>query len=225
MKKFGLAVCLLPFFAPAAMADIFSDRQKIQENPWTIGVDVGVSIPRDGDFDGALGSTGTAEYDKFVSVRGALGRNIGQYFRVEADVGWRKHDIKAMAFNVPPVVTVTTAVDVNVISSFVNGYVEHDVGPIRPSVGGGVGVAGFITDSPSTALLQSDDSDVAFGWNGTVGFAFFPIVNSEFQIFYRYTSYFEDPSLNFTIPIAPAAEDLELDYASHEVFFGWKGRF
>ena len=218
MKRSILVAALLIMSTPAA-AESFSELQQINKNPWTTGLDVGVSIFKDVD----LTDTAVVDLKKFVSVRGNFGRNFGKHLRGELDVGWRRHRIDEIEF--PDFdVSFEGAGKVNVVTSFANLYAETDFRSIRPFIGGGAGIAYFKAKSDPGALLATDDGNISLAWNGTVGFSWFPAYTGEFQIFYRYTDYIE-PELVVSVPLLSISDTLELDTASHEVMFGWKYRY
>lgn len=171
----GLALASTALTAPALARD----------GEWYIGVDGGVTIVEDLEFDvGAVDNGITVDSDTGYDVGGYVGYDFGG-FRLEGEVSYREADPENLSaptsgFPVgdfaPPFTTGDfpgVAGSTNVLAFMLNGLLDfgEDDG-VQGFIGGGVGVAR--TDVRYIAQTSDggpgvDDSDTGFAWQALAG--------------------------------------------------------
>jgi opacity protein-like surface antigen len=176
---------------------------------------LGGSFPEEIDISGE-GASGNAELKNALVYGGAVGYRLND-FRVEANVSYRNSDIDRVTVEG---FALDGAGDVGALTGMVNAYYDVNLGmPIRPFVGGGVGVARVAIDSGRDALLQVDDEDTAFAWNLMAGVSYDVSRNLTVSAGYRYLRV-GDLEFDASVP-GLGTGTLQADgFGSHEVLIG-----
>ena len=137
----------------------------------------------------------------------ARGRRLNRNTRFEFESSWRNNSGNF---------TGTTPLDgrVNVFSPTVNLYRDFGTGPIRPYIGGGIGIA-----FQDAEFVTGEIEDEAFAYQGAVGLAWNSRPGKDWFIEYRYYGN-TDTDLEFN-----GATIGDVSYEASNVIFGFRESF
>jgi opacity protein-like surface antigen len=192
-------------------------------SPWYIALRGGAVFADDTSF-AALGTTVDTSYETGPFVAGAVGyqfQNTG--LRAEAELGYltssvESHEIAGIATFQDGAASGDTSAFFGLASIY---YDLPLAMPIRPFVGGGIGLAdvsfsGLVT-TPGGTLL--DDSGTAFAWHLTGGINYDIRDNVALEVGYRYLA------VDGVDVTASDGTPASIDTTDHIVFAGLRYRF
>ena len=232
-KKALLAGAALALFVPSASAyaaDLYNPPPETDYeppaaerwwSPWYIALRGGATFAGDTTFD-TLGGTVDGSTDTGPFVAGAIGyqfRNTG--LRAEAEIGYLESSIDSL--DIGGVTFENDAVDGDKTAFFGLASVYYDIpfnAPLRPFIGGGIGVADVSLENvgPAGGALIDDNAN-AFAWHLTAGATYDINDRLALEAGYRYMA-FEGVDL-----IAADGTETSVDTDDHIVFAGLKYRF
>ncbi|WP_185961569.1 outer membrane protein [Telmatospirillum sp. J64-1] len=167
---------------------------------------LGYTFPQNGDM-----ATGSLGMDNGINANAALGWDFGRPGsgpRVEAEVAFRRNGV-------------SDGGDVDIWSGMANAYWDFDFGmPIRPYVGGGVGIARVDyrgVTGPGGEYMTGDSSD--FAWQAMAGASW--SVNERTDL-YGGWRYFNVPDSSANTALGSVNVD---DLDSHAIEVGVRWRF
>lgn len=209
--------------SPPPETDYEPPAQQAYWSPWYIALRGGAVFADDTSFD-TLGTTVDNTYDTGGFVAGAVGyqfRNSG--LRAEAELGYlsssvESHDIAGVGtFD-------EDDADGDTSAFFGLASIYYDIplnAPIKPFVGGGIGVADVSFEEHGTSLTGTvlDDSATAFAWHLTGGVGFDINDRLGLEIGYRYLEF---DGVDLT---ALDGTETSTDLSNHIVFAGLKYKF
>lgn len=222
--------CLLPAL-PAQAADLYSpppetDYEPAPQaywSPWYIALRGGAVFADDTSFD-ALGTAVDTAYDTGGFVAGAVGyqfQNTG--LRAEAELGYlsspvASHDIAGIG----PFEGDDAQGDASAFFGLASVYYDLPLNaPIKPFVGGGIGVADVAFEGHGTTPAGTvlDDSATAFAWHLTGGVGYDISENVALEVGYRYLEF------DGVDVVALDGTETSTDASNHIVFAGLKYKF
>ena len=182
-----------------------------------IGGSLGASFPQDSDLTtGAI--EGEAELDEDFVIEGHAGYRFPFNLRAEGSLSYRENDIGFSRF---PAIGVAGGLDADatILTVFVNVYYDFDLDfPIKPFVGGGIGLASAEIGTTNAVGVRFEDDDTVFAFNLQAGASYGIAENLELFAGYRYIQT-EDPT--FDARAAGFADGtIDAEYSTHEVFGG-----
>jgi opacity protein-like surface antigen len=229
MRLFPLTAVALIVSGPVLAADMVepvpAEAPIVEAAPsWYIAARVGAAFPEDTDF-GVLGTTVTNEYNTGFVGGLAVGTqfNLGGLTpRGELEVGYMSSGIDAHTIAGVGTVTGDDAFgDTNVIYGLANVYLDLGSGPLKPFIGGGIGIGHVDFDGHGVTGVGTamDDSGTGFAWQigGGVSYAFNDQLTAE--VGYRY---FNVDGVNLT---AVDGTESDVDVRAHQVMVGLRYAF
>jgi opacity protein-like surface antigen len=190
---FGLAAAI------AAASMILVDRAMAEEG-YYLEFHGGGTFLMDSDLHVDGGGSMEAQFDPGYLVGGAFGYAFEQGFRGEIAVDYRHNDIDDG----------TASGDARSLAGMVNGYFQLPVDfPVKPYVGGGIGVAKVSTDANAFGSDFLSDDDNVFAYQAMAGITY--EINPAVAVGAGYV-YFatKDPSFE-----TRAGVDFDAEYATH----------
>jgi opacity protein-like surface antigen len=219
---------------------------------WYVSGSAGATFLNDADISGDVITTVAtirtrsnfkSEHDTGFTVMGAMGRRVGDNFRLEAEIGYRRNALdnitaaptsaftdthspgKGVDFNV-------ASGDVSALSFMVNAFYDIPLDmPLKPYLGGGVGLAHLWADAvahdptipiPASCLILGDPSEcvrvVDISDNDTV-FAYQFGAGLGYEIIPNLTAsvdyrYFATTDPSFS---GPKGSEFDAEYRTHNV--------
>lgn len=178
--SFRLALALVPAFATLWGAEAHAQ----QRGDWYAAVSGSLTSREDADGTianaPAPGSTVLTKspFEPGIGGQFAVGRRFGS-LRLEVELGYTRDSQDRYQAIVPPTGQIFADVTEERIRGMVNGYVDFDMGTIKPYLGAGLGYAStdllfvaprapFPTEQPRSLI---DDSDGGVAWQAIAGFA------------------------------------------------------
>jgi opacity protein-like surface antigen len=140
---------------------------RAQERPWSVTLDAGLSSASDPDFAGGrLSTRGGPAYG------GAIGRRLGDDWRVEAALMYRSHPVKAVSspgFDARPADADWASLFVTV--NLIRDFAAFKLGPaqVRPYVGLGLGRAQEVDADLTSGGSPREFSGSRSAWQAMVG--------------------------------------------------------
>lgn len=174
-------------------------------------------------FESADGQAGgnslETSFDTGYAFLGAAGRQFGNGFRAEAELGYRRSEADTTQVSSGPEFNTTGSM--SALSFMANGYYDFDVGmKIKPYVGGGIGLARVsANDLRFNGAQLADDSDVVFAYQAIGGLGYGLTQNLTAFVEYRYFATV-DPTFNAT-----GGGDYESQFMSHNAMLGLRYHF
>ncbi|MEZ5926110.1 MAG: outer membrane beta-barrel protein [Hyphomicrobiaceae bacterium] len=230
----GVAIICLTPSLPAAAADLYSPPPETDYEPpptetfyeqssWYLALRGGAAFADDTSFE-TLGTSVDNTYDTGPFVAGAVGYQFrGTGLRAEAEIGYVTNAIES--HDIAGVGTFDNEAAFGDTSAFFGlASIYYDIplnSPIKPFVGGGIGLSdvsfeGHGTDATGTVL---DDNATAFAWHLTGGVGYDIAENVALEVGYRYLA-FEGVDVTAT-----DGTPTSIDTADHIVFAGLRYRF
>ena len=207
----GAAILVLWFTPTIAMAQSGSGN-------WYGSVSGSWVMPATFDTSTRIaGATQTSEMDMEAGL-GALvagGFEFESRLRGEIELGYRKLDIDKVTY--PGGHSSDIDGDVSTISLMANGYYTFEVGPVRPYLGGGVGLARH-KGTDATESPESSGKDTLLAYQGMAGVSLPLTETIEARLGYRY---FATADAEFDEDLS----DVEMSYATHSIEAGLLFRF
>lgn len=222
--------CLAPML-PARAADLYSpppetDYEPAPQaywSPWYIALRGGAVFADDTSFD-TLGTTVDNSYDTGGYVDGAIGYNFHNTgLRAEAEIGYLSSSVES--HDIAGVGTFDGEdADGDTSAFFGLASIYYDIplnAPIKPFVGGGIGVADVSFDSHGTSATGTvlDDNSTAFAWHLTGGVGYDINERLALEVGYRYLEF---DGVDLT---ALDGTTTSTDASNHIVFAGLKYKF
>ena len=168
------------------------------------------------DADLHLGpADGEAEFDPGWNAGGAIGFRIFQLLRLEAHGSWRMADFDQVSIDGLGTVDADDAF-AGAAMFLGNAYLDIPVPlPIKPYVGGGMGVGIFSADTDN-GDVDIDGEDTQFAWN-VMGGVFVPIFRHlELDVRYRYITA-DDPEVDADLLGLDVDGTVKAEFEAHEV--------
>jgi opacity protein-like surface antigen len=185
-----------------------SNNEGVFVGPFTTGA--GTTIPAGTVLPDGTEVGWTTDFDAGYAISGAVGRDFGP-FRGEIEVAWQKNGIKNhvdvvaggialgaedagvlvtgspnLGVSVADLVNDGTG-DVGTIFVFANALYDFDTGgPLKPYIGGGVGVGFVNVDYSPSDVTIIDDKSTEFAWQAMAGIAWEISPTTELFAGYRY---------------------------------------
>jgi opacity protein-like surface antigen len=176
--------------------------------PFTTGA--GTTIPAGTVLPDGTEVGWTTDFDTGFAIAGAVGRDFGP-FRGEVEVAWQKNGIEThvdvvaggialggqdagvlvtgspnLGVSVANLVDDGTG-DVGTLFVFANAFYDFDTGgPLKPFIGGGVGVGFVNVDYSPSDVTIIDDKSTEFAWQAMAGIAWEISPTTELFAGYRY---------------------------------------
>jgi len=200
---------VFPLFNFGLSADaIASDGAYVELN-------LGPSIAEDSDISGG-GLSGEVDFDTGFAVGGAVGYRLSNGLRAEGNVSYRETDVDEVTGGG---IALDGAGDVSLVTVMANIYYDFDLGsPVKPFIGGGIGVGIIDIDSDdSMNVLVVNDDSVEFAWNIMVGAGYGLTESIDLSFGYRYLGT-TDPEFDATLFGISGTLDAEITV--HEILFG-----
>ncbi len=172
---------------------------------WYLSGGVGYSLPIDSELE-STGFSGELELDSSFGGLVALGRELGNGFRTELELGYREHDVdKALG--------VTATGEMRTFSAMVNGIYDIPVdGRLRPYVGVGLGYARVKADGIAPVSTTAiDDTQDAFAAQALAGVELMISETVGLGVGYRL---FAAPGLDY---FAANGASVDAEYLTHTV--------
>ena len=203
-----LAAALLCSASVAALAQ--------QTSGTYIGLGGGMNFARDADISGPGIGTNAEFDDGWVGV-GSIGYGFGNGLRLELEVGYRENDIELLQGQ-----TGATG-SVNVWSGMLNLLYDIPTGTgFTPYLGVGGGYARVKADGArpiTTGLVDIDDTDDVFAYQGILGVAYGITPNLKLGLDYRYFAT-QDPEFS-----ASNGASVDSEYSAHTVLIALRWEF
>lgn len=212
MKRVAFALILALIVLQVSNADAGSRRNR-QANQTELNsyfaVYGGFNIRPDATFTLTDGSTGTDEFDNGLMAGAAIGYRFPN-FRVEGEFGYRKND-DAVDNNIA-----FGAWSYRTFSFMLNGYFDLELGPLKPYLGLGGGLANASQKVEFPGGSMSDSYNVfAYQIMAGVGIDITPRITAFAG--YRFFAT-EDQTFD-------GLGGFESEYESHEFLFGFRFNF
>jgi len=214
------AIALSPAaFAADSGTDADSKSGLTQGDGWYFSGSTGLSLMENSTSRGAGGHFDTSA-DPGFAVNGAVGKEFGNGFRAEGELGYRQLSLDHVTSYGGGLGSGGAGGDAEAFSVMGNGYYDFDTGgPIKPYIGAGLGFA-QVSLSNATVNGRSlvDDEDLVFAYQAMAGVGY--QVNPKGTLFlgYRYFAV-DDPSFNSAI--GPVQSEM----ATHNVEVGYRLAF
>lgn len=161
--------------------------------------------------------TGTIESDPGFATGFAGGYNFGM-FRMEGEIGYQVNDIDKTSLCVGGICVsgLSSSGDVKALSFLVNGYFDFvNKTAFTPYITAGIGAARLeVNDFEVLGIRMGDSNDTVFAYQVGAGIAY--TVNKNFTIDLKYR-YFATAD--------PKFDDIEAEFASHNVYLGLRVNF
>ncbi|HEY1722841.1 MAG TPA: P44/Msp2 family outer membrane protein [Magnetospirillaceae bacterium] len=196
----ALTVSTAAFAADSDNSSTSSAPQLTMSNGWYFSGSAGLAFMGSTKFHGGGTNYDLSADNPGYDVTGALGKDLGNGFRVEGELGY--HDIgidNAKVYSQGGIGTGSGPAggDASAVSLMANGYYDINTGTNwKPYVGVGVGMADVSMDAVDVAGHRvMDDSDLAFAYQAMTGIGYQLTPQGTIYTGYRYFAV-EDPSLN-----------------------------
>jgi len=200
---------------------------------WYVSGQAGAAWQEDSSAGGAMSFN--TESDPGFDVLGAVGRDLGNGFRVEGEVGYRQIDLSKLSISndggagaaagtgsLNGVTTSNVTGGSHVVSFMGNGYYDFHLPNTRltPYIGGGIGFARVEANDlrANNAQLVSD-SDVVFAYQAGGGVSYPLTPHTDAFLDYRYFAT-QDPSFTDS-----TGGTIRTDLETHNVSVGLRYKF
>lgn len=214
----GVALCS---FASAASAADLSVPAPINPDRFYVSFHGGYvfsSVTHNSADDGANIYDSIAYGKPGYRVGGAVGKEVGSNFAIEAEVSYASSAIGSanlVAVNGTPVGPTPLAPisgSGSTLTGMINGYLAGDMGAFRPYIGAGIGIGYFTANSivAGTATLNGTDTGLAAQFLAGVDFAVADGVTLGGRYRYLYVSGLSLPDGGFTHSFNIAAQSVEV---------------
>ena len=149
------------------------------------------NIPTESEIDPTDYENGDVDLDNGFGAIGALGYDLGNGLRVEAELGRFKADSNRLVFPdaTAPLNAVDTDGDVTLTTGMINVWYDvGNFGNVQPFIGGGIGMAKGEIDATFEldGVNEISDSDTAFAWQVGAGLEVPLSTNMSVIASYRY---------------------------------------
>ena len=169
------------------------------------------------------GNNNSTEYEAGFVFNGAIGMDLNNGFRLEAEATYAINDLKTVNGTVNAVVVNTGSVGGDVTSLAFMANVAFDLpndSRFTPYIFGGAGLTGiFLNEVQALGAITADDSDWVFALQGGVGFTVEIDQRLSLEGMYKY---FEanQPEFNDS-----SGNPFASEYASHQLMLGARYKF
>lgn len=184
----------------------------------------GYNYLQDSDVKGT-GVAAKVDFDHGFAVLGNVGYDYGKYsfgnLRSEIELGYRSNGADSASGTGIVGGPGSLSGDANVLSGMINGLWDLPVNfPVRPYLGAGIGVGHVTVDNVKRGgVLQIDDSDTSFAYQGIAGLGWDVNENWTAKLDYRYFS-----TLGLDMKSA-AGVSVDTEYHAHTVMLGFAYKF
>jgi OmpA-OmpF porin, OOP family len=219
-----ITASILAMSSSAFAADSGSDTQSqttkddlVAGSGWYVSGSTGLAILEQSTSHGGGSHFDTTADNPGFDVNGALGKELGNGFRAEAEISYRQIGLDHITSYGPPGSGGASG-DTSALSLMGNGYYDFDTGgPIKPYVGVGIGGARVSMSNVAVhgnALVNDDDVDFAYQAMAGVGYQVTP--QGTLFVGYRYFAV-DDPTFNTSV-----GSRVGSDFASHNIEVGYR---
>jgi len=228
MRRFGLAaltaVSVVALSATAFAADSGSDsdsKNLVLSDGWYASASAGLALMENSSNRSGLSHFDTSPDNPGFAVTGALGRELGNGFRAEGEIGYRQIGIDHVTTYGEGFPSGSATGDSSALSLMANGYYDFSTGgPFTPFVGAGLGVARVgLTDLSIGARPLVDDHDTDFAYQAMGGVSYRLTANGAIFTEYRYFAV-NDPTFDTV-----GGGQVHSDFATHNVEVGYRVAF
>ena len=204
--------------ALAATTLLVSSAALAAEPNWYVSGAGGATWFEQADSKGGGNSLETS-FDTGYVFLGAAGRQFGNGFRAEGELGYRRASTDTTQVNSGP--EFNTEGSMSALSFMANGYYDFDVGmKIKPYIGAGIGVARVSANDVRVNGVQLvDDSDAVFAYQAIGGLGYSLTENLTAFVEYRYFATL-DPTFNAT-----GGGNYDSQFMSHNALLGVRYHF
>jgi OOP family OmpA-OmpF porin len=227
MRSFKLALLVAApaiAIASGAHAADANDSDLAQSNGWYMSASLGLAF-----MENSSNRSGTANFDLSPSnpgfaVTGALGKELGNGFRAEGELGYRQIGMDhgtVYSTGGTGISTGPASGNANAFSVMGNGYYDFATDtPIKPYVGAGVGFARVALSEVGVGAGSAvNDSDVAFAYQAMGGVSYQLTPRGTLFTEYRYFAV-DDPRFNDA-----AGQRVGSEFMTHNVEVGYRLAF
>ena len=168
-----------------------------------------------------LGSVQTQEAG--FHIGGALGRRITDLVRGEIAVTYRETDIDQAGLTSGA----QADGDLSLLAFMANGYVDFDLGPVKPWIGAGIGGGIYKIDVQQKVpgAFDIDDGDPVFVYNAMAGVALPVTEVFTLNVGYRYIAIAGETGSGAIIAPATTTQQVDDEFDAHEVVIGLRFGF
>ncbi len=230
MRKFKLALIAATsaiaitsgaYAADASDAGAASTGGYAQGSGWYVSGSTGLAFLENAHNKANGYSFDSSPSNPGFDVTGAIGKEFGNGFRAEGELGYRQIGLDHLTFYGGGFGSGSAGGDANALSVMGNGYFDFDTGTrFKPYVGAGIGFARVALDDVTVnGRSVVDDSDVDFAYQAMAGVGY--QVNTKGTLFlgYRYFAV-DDPAFN-----AAAGGQIKGEMATHNIEVGYRLAF
>ncbi|NCA68737.1 MAG: porin family protein [Sphingobacteriia bacterium] len=179
-----------------------------------VGAQLGLAMPVDSDWKTA-GITLETSADSGLAVGAVIGHAFPNNLRIEGELAYQKNDLDTVSWRG---LSTNLNGDVSSLALLANGYYDfRNHTPLTPYVSAGLGVARVEADvvaRPGAGLPGGSDEGTVFAYQIGAGVAYAVSNQVAVDLKYRYFGT-EHPSLG----------GVEIDYASHILYAGFRVSF
>ena len=191
---------------------------------WYLSGSAGLSFLQEQDNHAGSLNFDTSGSNPGFDVTGALGKELGDGFRAEGEIGYRQIEIGHATVYAPGGTGITsgfTTGDAHAVSFMSNGYYDFKTDSrFVPYVGAGIGLADVTLDRVSVnGVPATNDSDLAFAYQAMAGIGYQLSPNGTIFTGYRYFAV-DDPTFTDT-----TGEKFHSEFASHNLELGYRLTF
>ncbi len=157
-------------------------------------------------------------------ITAALGKGLGNGFRVEGELGYHRVDLGRATVYSPGGLGLSgsgAGGDASAVSMMGNGYYDFDTGgPIKPYLGAGVGFANVNFNGVDVGGHRAtSDEDLAFAYQAMAGIGYQLTPTGTIYTGYRYFAV-DDPTFTDTV-----GGNLHSEFATHNIEVGYRLSF
>jgi opacity protein-like surface antigen len=213
-------------YAQDAGSQASNDKALTTSDGWYFSGSAGLSFLEEQNNRNRSGSVNfdTSGANPGFDVTGALGKDLGNGFRAEGELGYRQIELGHGTVYSPGGTGIATGYatgNSHAVSLMGNGYYDFKFGsPIVPYVGVGIGMADVSMDGVSiNGSPAVSDSDLAFAYQAMVGIGYQITPTGTIYTGYRYFATAE-PNLSDA-----AGDRFHSDFESHNLEIGYRLAF
>jgi len=233
-SRFALvaAAATLTLSASAYAADSGTDSaasspKSLSMGGWYLSGSAGLSFLEEQDNHSHSGNVDfdTSGANPGFDITGALGKDLGNGFRAEGEIGYRQIELGHATVYAPGGTGIHSGYatgNSNAVSFMGNGYYDFKQlgGPFVPYIGGGIGFADVSMDGVGVNGVSTvNDSSVAFAYQAMAGVGYKLTPDSTIFTGYRYFAT-DDPTFTDS-----AGDKFHSEFATHNLEIGYRLNF
>jgi len=193
-------------------------------NGWYLSGSTGLSFLQEQNNHAGSLNFDTSGANPGFDVTGAVGKELGNGFRAEGEIGYRQIEMGHGTVYAPGGTGIASGPaggDAHALSFMGNGYYDFQTGTrFVPYVGAGIGFADVTMSGVSiNGVPATNDSDLAFAYQGMAGVGYQLTDNGTIYTGYRYFAV-DDPTFDDT-----TGEKFHSELATHNLEVGYRLTF